>query len=495
MKISIPVRKAVTIFGPVNFVHSIHVKDESLKTYILILICLIPLILSITTNQQPKQNLLQPFYCVLDCKTYYIVYNGENVNTSGHFKNGLKYGIDSDEPRRILPVDYEKIYNPNITLLDCFEIKRDGKVGMFNYKTGEILQPRFDYIMPSGKEATDIAYGFLDGKYYQIKSGQLKDLKVTKFNPVNIFSKFKYDVEKLGSNALLHSYEDVRKGHYGEEFGPIIAVVPSWLEYLKMLPKSYYIDIKKVNQSEYFSGTQHVRATPVIKESLSEKLKAFVYDVFEYGVSVRTFELEASKLVVLNTENQELTAVELSSNTISDYFCRQGGYQLISNGLIETLDNKQEYKLENQLYNFETIRRFLNITESGELRWLNSNRHFDATEFVYLEDRHFRGCFGKWMQPEEEDYNIWVTEHLSIEDLDIMRNVIFADYGYRFKSEKWQKFFAKKSWYKPRFDDVNDQLTEIDKANIQFILNMKEKMTGRVKEFTKPRKDRYVAAG
>ena len=43
-----------------------------------------------------------------------------------------------------------------------------------------------------------------------------------------------------------------------------------------------------------------------------------------------------------------------------------------------------------------------------------------------------------------------------------MRNEIFAEYGYRFKSEDWSNYFSQKSWYSPRYDDVNDQLTEID---------------------------------
>ncbi|MEL6824212.1 MAG: hypothetical protein AAFP70_20845, partial [Calditrichota bacterium] len=214
-----------------------------MKTYILILICLIPLILSITTNQQPKQNLLQPFYCVLDGKTYYIVYNGENVNTSGHFKNGLKYGIDSDEPRRILPVDYEKIYNPNITLLDCFEIKRDGKVGMFNYKTGEILQPRFDYIMPSGLNATRIAYGFIDGLFYEIDASNLNELNRVDFDLRIALGELKFDVLKPGGDFFRHTYgyqfEDNPEG-----IDPsAVVIMPSWLEVLSLAEQTVFLDL------------------------------------------------------------------------------------------------------------------------------------------------------------------------------------------------------------------------------------------------------------
>ena len=57
-------------------------------------------------------------------------------------------------------------------------------------------------------------------------------------------------------------------------------------------------------------------------------------------------------------------------------------------------------------------------------------------------------------------------------DLDIMRNEIFADYGYIFKSDKWKKHFESQSWYKPRFNDVTDKLTIIEKVNIDNILKI-----------------------
>ena len=50
-----------------------------------------------------------------------------------------------------------------------------------------------------------------------------------------------------------------------------------------------------------------------------------------------------------------------------------------------------------------------------------------------------------------------------------MRNEIFADHGYIFKSQKWKDYFADKPWYTPRYEDVNDKLSVIEKINIQTI--------------------------
>ena len=62
----------------------------------------------------------------------------------------------------------------------------------------------------------------------------------------------------------------------------------------------------------------------------------------------------------------------------------------------------------------------------------------------------------------------------SIEQLDVMRNEIFADYGYRFSTDKWREYFENKFWYEASYDNVNEFLTEIEKYNINLILKVKE---------------------
>lgn len=65
---------------------------------------------------------------------------------------------------------------------------------------------------------------------------------------------------------------------------------------------------------------------------------------------------------------------------------------------------------------------------------------------------------------------------MSISELDIMRNEIFAGHGYIFKTEKWKCYFEKQYWYSPLYNDVTDELTIIEKINIDNILTVsKEK--------------------
>lgn len=58
---------------------------------------------------------------------------------------------------------------------------------------------------------------------------------------------------------------------------------------------------------------------------------------------------------------------------------------------------------------------------------------------------------------------------LNKQDLRIMRNEIFARHGYIFKTTEMKGYFERLSWYKPIYDDVTNQLTSVEKSNVEFI--------------------------
>ncbi len=58
--------------------------------------------------------------------------------------------------------------------------------------------------------------------------------------------------------------------------------------------------------------------------------------------------------------------------------------------------------------------------------------------------------------------------------LRLIRNEIFARYGYRFKSNELQQYFDSQSWYKPSYGSYDSLLTEIEKANIKLLLKLEK---------------------
>jgi len=88
----------------------------------------------------------------------------------------------------------------------------------------------------------------------------------------------------------------------------------------------------------------------------------------------------------------------------------------------------------------------------------------------YRQERYFS------TSDDVKKYNA-STEELSIEylsklkkaDLLIIRNSIFARHGYTFKKPLLSFYFSQQPWYVPISSDVNKELTDIEKKNLELI--------------------------
>ncbi|NOT93479.1 YARHG domain-containing protein [Ferruginibacter sp.] len=61
------------------------------------------------------------------------------------------------------------------------------------------------------------------------------------------------------------------------------------------------------------------------------------------------------------------------------------------------------------------------------------------------------------------------------QELKIMRNTIYANYGLIFQAGgEMEKYFRKKDWYNPFLKDVSNCLTDIEKKNIQAIARLEQ---------------------
>lgn len=131
---------------------------------------------------------------------------------------------------------------------------------------------------------------------------------------------------------------------------------------------------------------------------------------------------------------------------------------------------------------------YYSIDNQGKLTEIKLNRRYAFTKFVEMNEKHpfINYIIDKGIPGESEDIGpshgiLELHSGFSSYELDYMRNEIFADYGYKFKSEKWQKEFSKQKWYKPLFDNVDDSLTTIEMKNIAFILKKKSELKKEIK--------------
>ena len=104
---------------------------------------------------------------------------------------------------------------------------------------------------------------------------------------------------------------------------------------------------------------------------------------------------------------------------------------------------------------------------SGSWKPVNSSATVSAKNFV-LERRVFKYLKDVGEYPEgsvrlltDDD----VANQMK-EELEYMRNEIFARHGYCFKKKALREQFENKSWYIPNTVDVKADLTEVEKKNI-----------------------------
>lgn len=96
----------------------------------------------------------------------------------------------------------------------------------------------------------------------------------------------------------------------------------------------------------------------------------------------------------------------------------------------------------------------------------------DPKEFYELGEKQEPNFsyFGKYPNASTTQLDPKELFKMSSQELKIMRNEIFARYGYIFQEGgEMDKYFRQQRWYKPEVDDVNELLTKLEIRNIQLI--------------------------
>ena len=93
---------------------------------------------------------------------------------------------------------------------------------------------------------------------------------------------------------------------------------------------------------------------------------------------------------------------------------------------------------------------------------------------ILINAKEYGGC--KYPEGSSRYLTSEDLEEKSVWELKIMRNEIFARYGYQFESEEMKSYFNKQKWYQPAFDDVTSRLSAIEKANLKLIKNYEDRL-------------------
>lgn len=405
-------------------------------------------------------------------RLFYVV-NGTWENPFGYEnqrdQGDYKIGVVTADNKVIVPVEYDKVYNLNGSFDGMIEVEKNALRGLYRVNGEVFLPAEFDGIYPS----------IVKGVFAMVKQGEkfgwVDNAGKVNFDPASHSDKRLFQ-SPAASNAILewefsypgpislliNPYEDA-------EYSNGIIVYPSYVRDFGMT--NIAVSSVMMESSEYGMGMTDNVIRFEKSESIADKFSALIAFFMESGADARGYHTSRNDIVVLDNG---MNRVDYLKGLVEDNHgqdpCEgvERSYKQIEKGLYESSDGHGQY-------------RYFQISADGEVNELETVRQFGFTKFALIDESYFDNCNYENIPFEnytDDGPNLVITRGLSNEDLDIMRNEIFAEYGFIFKSEKWKTYFASKSWYNPQHENIDNLMTEQDKKNIRFILEYQQKHKG-----------------
>lgn len=389
-------------------------------------------------------------------------YDGKQQRDSGNYA----MGVVTAGNKVIVPVEYTKIYNPGGTVPNMIEVESKGLRGLYKINGELFLPAEFEGIYPTKAKSAVVQvkkgdrYGWVS-EQGNVSFDETSHPDKTLFqSPIESKTILNWHFKHPGSANVLVSMN----GSSAESWGVI--VYPSFVRDLGITAiavPGVFVDLNELGMGMTDTEIKFEKV-----ESLSDKLYGLVSFFMEAGADARGYQFSQNDLLVLNDQLAKVDHLkELSTGNEYPDPCSglriSPSYKVIESGLYESLDKNGNYK-------------YYKVNAEGKVEQQTTSRFYSFTKFVKMNESYLNNCryeeipyeSGSW---EDGDPNVVVLSGISSEEMDLMRNEIFAEYGFIFKSPKWKEYFKDMPWYTPRYDKVDDQLTEIDKYNIQFILD------------------------
>jgi len=459
-----------------------------------------------------KQYDTVAYYFVIDTNYYFYVVNGKWQETEDHKepnKGQFKIGLVDRFNNIIIPVEFDKIYNPNGTAENYIEVEKNNKRGLYHISGKNVAPAKYDYIYPApvkkaiAQVKVGNRFGLLKADGSEVFSENPSENPKAFQSPYvsKVAEKWKFDV--LGEVVHLQpAYNNFEEDDYDIIVGRRVVLTPSYILELGLAP---YIVKRITISNNFFSATVKAEAKVDKVENWWGKFTAIFSKYYEEGISGRDYYVEKEGVYSVDENGVIKDKYEFSQKErnwgIST--CENEELLIYANIKGDSLLEVKRYrshhyvgKQEKKILPYDNYPYYLyfRLNNNGGLVKLNSNRRYGFTKYVKIDDSYFKGCFANIIEDENAGKLIR-TEHLSLEEMELMKNEIFAEYGYIFTTPKWKDYFRKMSWYKPTSSDVNDKLNEVDKHNLEVIINTINKMKPNPDAFTKEKEANYWAAG
>lgn len=415
-----------------------------------------------------------------------------DTNFLFYVKNGNKMGVVDKNAKIIIPVEYDKIYNLGGTANGCIEVEQNKKRGLYTPRGQQLLAAEYQSIYPFVEDGDVIVQVKKDNAF-----GVLLEDGTLLFD-TTATSQSEYYISPFISQAAkgwkinvndddIYFLQPINYVRYENDpiVGRAVVITPSYLADLGFYPA---IIENIIIEKDADFGVAESKGKVKEVTTLWDNIKLAFAEYYEVGLDARGYETEKNSLITLDKNGKVISQVEYYRPYMPTTPCDDELYssKFIDSSLYEVKSYTYSDGEENPYYAHKEYYHY-RINTSGVITKLENKRQYSFTKYVPITEEYIKGCYVSTQSSSNAyaagDGKVKTQEYLTVEDMEVMKNEIYADYGFKFKTPKWQEYFKKKEWYKPVFASVESLLTEIDKHNIAFINNMIEKMKANPKKY------------
>jgi len=410
------------------------------------------------------------YYFEIDDSYYFIVTDGEwrefnpwDINKK--IKPKCKYGLVDEIGNILIPIEQDKVYNYQQIVPGHLMVMEDSKYSFYSIE-GKKDTTEYDWVYPTKIRNNHSAIASSSGSIGYVG----KDAKFSsfddklQFNDPEVFNQIEF-------NWNAHAVHEFHTPWFSSITYEAISAagvveIPTHLLRFGIERHEKITDVKYTekqrNNRDGFMGVDKHEVSLKDVLVLKDKVIGILTYLYEYSIDGRESVMREVRLSSVQEDGSSGASVKVLE--LSQYpICEGHTYRVVDSNLVEVsiVDEKETYG--------ETTYSYFQVNDNGQIDTLNKSRKYDCSHYVQMNPSYFEGCYYKTLSPVGYDWRILKRTHMTIDEIDEMRNEIFAEHGYIFTTDKWKKFFEKKDWYKGEFDNVDDKLTVLEKYNLKII--------------------------
>ncbi|HAA14128.1 MAG TPA: hypothetical protein DCE41_21520 [Cytophagales bacterium] len=245
--------------------------------------------------------------------------------------------------------------------------------------------------------------------------------------------------------------------------------------------------------SETEASTPEANEEPVATEALATTV-ALTRDPRTIGPekSAEQFQIEENIYKIKAAENTlygywvgafgknkiNIAIANITGNSIFGHSVCAGNFRPIKGTITETANGIFEIEMREPGDNkYDGLFKFTINQNTQELTgtWAPYQNTTSAKEYILTKKAFvYNPKVGDHPEASTRYMDIPEVENLLPEEIELIRNEIYARHGYSFQNLKIRRVFDAKDWYIPMSIDVRDQLTEIEARNIDLMYNYEE---------------------